>query len=132
MGKSVNQVVLIGRMTADVEVKSTTSGKSVASFTLAVDKIGKDQGANFFDITAWEKIAEILQQYTKKGSKVCVLGRLEQQTWTDKDSGTNRNKVVIIANDVTLLDSKAETTAQGATGANDTGDSPVNLDDIPF
>lgn len=129
MGKTINQVMLMGRLTSDVEVRKTTTGKSVASFTLAVSKSTGDE-ADFFDVSAWEKSAELLEQYTKKGSKIIVQGRLGQQSWEDKESGKKRSKVVITATDVTFLDTKSE--AKKDTVNNDVGDEPINLDDIPF
>ncbi len=133
MAKSVNQVILLGRLTNDVEVRTTTSGKNVASFTLAVDKIGSQEGADFFDVTAWEKLAELLGQYTQKGSKLLVIGRLEQQSWDDKESGKKRSKVIVIANDVTFLDNKATGTEKTQdTVLEDIDDKPIDLSEIPF
>lgn len=137
MGKSVNQVFLIGRLTRDVELRSTTTGKQVASFSLAVDK-QTGEGADFFDCTAWEKTAELLNQYVGKGSKVHVQGSLQQRSW--EQDGQKRNKVEVVVRDVTFLDSKGDSTNPATTSApkkNDTvvediGDEPINLDDIPF
>ena len=135
MAKSVNQVILIGRLTADVELRATASGKNVATFTLAVDKMGNQQQAgkptaDFFEVTAWEKLAELMQQYTSKGSKIHIIGRLNQEVWTDKESGKNRSKVTITANDITFLDAPKQ--AAQDTVDNNVGDDPINLDDIPF
>ena len=132
MGKSVNQVILLGRLTRDAELRTTGGGKNVTEFSLAVDK-GNDE-ASFFDVVAWEKTAELVSQYTSKGSKVLVQGRLDQQSW-EKD-GQKRSKVVVIANDVTFLDSKSESTQNS--GGRDTlpndkdMDRPVDLSAIPF
>ena len=128
MGKSLNQVILLGRITKDIELATTTSGKNIANFSLAVDK-GNDQ-ASFFDITAWEKTAEILSQYTRKGSKVLIQGRLDQQTW-EKD-GKKNSKVVVIAYDVTLLDPKQEGTTTTNIQNTTTAESPIDLSEIPF
>lgn len=130
MGKSVNQVILLGRLTRDVEVKSTSSGKSVATASMAVDK-GQDQTA-FFDVTAWDKLAEILGKYTKKGSKILVQGRLDQQTW-EKD-GQKNSKVVVVAYDVTLLDPKdaSDTGSKDVVAPHDSVDKPLDLSEIPF
>ena len=132
MGKSVNQVFLIGRLTRDVELRSTTTGKNVASFTLAVDKQG--EGADFIDCTAWDKTAELMEQYTQKGSKVHVQGRLNHRTW--EQDGQKRSKVEVTAFDVTFLDSKENTPQTNTTKKDevveDIGDEPINLDDIPF
>ena len=129
MAKSVNQVILLGRLTRDVELRTTTSGKNVASFSLAVDKGGNQEGADFFDITAWDKLAELLDKYTSKGSKVLVQGRLTQDTW--EQDGQKRSKVSVTANDVTFLDSKSEGT-QKDTVLEDIDDKPINLSQIPF
>ncbi len=129
MAKSVNQVILLGRLTRDVELRTTTSGKNVASFSLAVDKGGNQEGADFFDITAWDKLAELLDKYTSKGSKVLVQGRLTQDTW--EQDGQKRSKVSVTANDVTFLDSKSEGT-QKDTVLEDIDDKPIDLSQIPF
>lgn len=131
MPKSVNQVFLIGRLTRDVELKSTTTGKNVASFSLAVDK-ATGEGADFFDCVAWEKTADLLQQYTSKGSKIHVQGNLQQRSWDDKD-GNKRNKVEITVRDVTFLDSKPQgQTNTPPPATENVGGDPINLDDIPF
>lgn len=134
MAKSVNQVILLGRLTNDVELRTTTSGKNVATFSLAVDKMGNQEGADFFEVTAWEKLAELLSQYTHKGSKVLVMGRLEQQTWDDKDTGKKRSKVTVTANDVTFLDSKSDSAGNGSSDVapTDIDNKPVDLSQIPF
>lgn len=129
MAKSVNQVFLIGRLTKDIEIKTTGTGKNVASFSLAVDKTSGD-GADFFDCVAWEKTADILAQYAGKGSKIHVQGSLQQRSW--EQDGNKRSKVEVVVRDITLLDSKP----QGATPSTNQGNSgegePINLDDIPF
>ena len=127
MAKSVNQVILLGRLTRDAELRSTSSGKNVTEFSLAVDK-GNDQAA-FFDVVAWEKTAELVAQYTQKGSKVLVQGRLDQQTW-EKD-GKKNSKVVVVAFDITFLDAKGESKSKDVV-IEDIDDKPLNLDDIPF
>lgn len=132
MGKSVNQVILLGRLTRDVEVKATSSGKSVASVSIAIDK-GQDQTA-FFEISAWEKVADVLGKYTKKGSKVLIQGRLDQQTW-EKD-GKKQSKVVVVAYDVTLLDAKdssaPDSSPRDVVAPDSSVDKPLDLSEIPF
>jgi single-strand DNA-binding protein len=136
MAKSVNQVFLIGRLTRDSELRTTTSGKSVATFSLAVDR-GQD-ATDFFEVTAWEKTAELVNQYTQKGSKVHVQGSLQQESWEDKASGQKRSKVVVVARDVTFLDPKAEGSQNGSEAAPqqdkapEIDDKPIDLSDIPF
>lgn len=130
MGKAVNKVFLIGRLTKDVELRVTPSGKNVASFTLAVDKQGQDAGANFFDVTAWDKLAELLGQYCQKGSQIHVEGVLDQQSW--EQDGNKRSKVVVIARDVTFLggnQGQGQTSADKPSG----GDSgSIDMSQIPF
>lgn len=133
MGKAVNQIFLIGRLTNDVELRSTPAGKQVASFTLAVDK-QTGEGADFFDVTAWEKLAELLSQYTHKGSKVHVQGSMQQQTW--EQDGKKRSKIVVIARDVTFLDSRGDSQTQPAQSNDvvptDVDEKPIDLSEIPF
>lgn len=136
MGKAVNKVFLIGRLTRDVELRNTTTGKSVASFSLAVDK-STGEGADFFECVAWEKTAELLQQYTGKGSKLHVEGSLQQREYEAKD-GTNRRVTEVVVRDITFLDNKSDSqantnnTTKKDTVVEDVGDEPINLDDIPF
>lgn len=137
MGKSVNQVTLLGRLTADVELRATQSGKSVADFTLAVDRMQNSQKdgeptADFFDVTVWDKLAELMKQYTSKGSKVLVIGRLNQQTWEDKESGKKRSKVVVVANDVTFLDAKSGSQTDDVAPTDIDESKPIDLSEIPF
>ena len=139
MGKAVNKVFLIGRLTNDVELRATPQGKNVADFTLAVDKASPAPNgptADFFDVVAWEKLAELVDQYCGKGSKIHVEGSLQQQTW--EQDGKKRSKIVVVARDVTFLDSKADsqqTNTQNKTAdvvPEDVDDKPVDLSEIPF
>lgn len=137
MAKSINQTILMGRITKDPEETSTKSGKSLVNFTLAVDK-GNEQAA-FFDITAWDKLAEIVCKYTGKGSKILVQGRLDQQVW-EKD-GRKNSKVVIVATDITFLDSKNTESSNRNLSQKEVLDhvlteeeenKPIDLSEIPF
>lgn len=139
MARSVNQVILLGRLTRDPETRTTTSGKSITSFSLAVDRPGQDDGADFFEVVAWEKLGDLVAQYLSKGRRCVVQGRLRQDTWDDKDTGRKRSKVGIVATDVTFLDAP-----NGGEGSNaaprpskdvtpaQIEDEPISLDDIPF
>jgi single-strand DNA-binding protein len=102
----MNSVNLIGRLTADPEIRYFESGKSIAKFSLAVNR-SKDE-ADFFELEAWEKTAEIASQYCKKGSKIGVTGSLHQERWQDSTSGANRSKVVVRCSRVDLLDSRTD------------------------
>jgi single-strand DNA-binding protein len=121
MAKSINQVILLGRLTRDPETRATPSGKTVVSFSLAVDRAGQDNATDFFDITAWEKLGELVSQYLSKGRRVLVQGRLRQESWDDKETGKKRSRISITATDVTFLD--------GPAGSNSQNDTPINTDD---
>jgi single-strand DNA-binding protein len=143
MAKSINQVILLGRLTRDPEERTTSSGKTVVNFSLAVDRAGKDDGADFFEITAWEKLGELVTQYLGKGRPCVVQGRLRQETWDDKDSGKKRSKISITATDITFLGSKSDepvidrSESQENLDADeypddDIVDKPIDLSEIPF
>ena len=74
MARSINQVILMGRLTRDPEMRTTTTGKTIASFSIAVDRAGQDDQADFFDITAWEKLGELVSQYLYKRSPLPRTG----------------------------------------------------------
>ena len=105
-----NKVIIGGRLTSDVEVKTTTSGIPVCSFTVAVNRRDKEQGADFFNCQAWRGQAELLGKYFKKGSSICIVGELKNRSWEDKD-GNKRNVTEIVATEISFVDSKNE--AQG-------------------
>lgn len=97
----MNRVCLIGRLTRDPELRTTTTGKQVADFTLAVDRRG--EGADFFRVNAWDKSAEFVANYLSKGRLVSVDGRLQSRKFTDRD-GNNREVVEVVADNVQGLD----------------------------
>jgi single-strand DNA-binding protein len=147
MAKSINQVFLMGRLTRDPEQRTTPTGKTIASFSIAVDRGGQDDTADFFNITAWEKLAELVIQYLSKGRRVLVQGRLRQDSWEDKESGKKQSRVEVVATDVTFLDgpkddnaTKSDVSAsQRTTGKKtedvvieDIDDKPIDLSEIPF
>lgn len=143
MAKSINQVILMGRLTRDPEMRTTTSGKSITSFSLAVDRGGQSEQTDFFDVTAWEKLAELVNQYLSKGRRCLVQGRLQQDSWDDKETGKKRSKIVVVATDVTFLDgpSDGQPGSQGSSKGSQTSndvtpqdidDKPIDLSEIPF
>lgn len=144
MAKSINQVILMGRLTRDPEQRTTTSGKGIASFSIAVDRAGQDDSADFFDVTAWEKLGDLVMQYLAKGRRVLVQGRLRQDSWDDKETGKRRTRIEVVATDVTFLDgpnggdSSASVGGQSARPAakdvaiEDIDDKPIDLSEIPF
>src|SRR5574344_962923 len=99
MAKSINQVILMGRLTRDPEQRTTTSGKTIVSFGIAVDRGGQDDGADFFDVNAWEKLGELVMQYLSKGRRVLVQGRLRQDSWDDKKTSKKRTRIEVVATD---------------------------------
>ena len=147
MARSINQVILMGRLTRDPEMRTTTTGKSIASFGLAVDRGGQDDQADFFDITAWEKLGELANQYLSKGRRCLVQGRLRQDSWDDKETGKKRSRVEVVATDITFLDGpNSGDNAGGAPASSnassskksddvvieDIDDKPIDLSEIPF
>lgn len=146
MARSINQVMLMGRLTRDPEVRTTASGKTVTSFSLAVDRQTQDDQADFFDITAWEKLGELVSQYLSKGRRCLVQGRLRQDSWDDKETGKKRTRVEVVASDVTFLDGPNDGQQGGGQQSSqsrqsspskdvtpqDIDDKPIDLSEIPF
>lgn len=146
MARAINQVILMGRLTRDPEMRTTPSGKNVTSFSLAVDRPGNDDSADFFDITAWEKTGELVNQYLSKGRRCLIQGRLSFRSW--EQDGQKRSKVEVIANDVTFLDGPTSgdnnnTAPAGGSAPSsskqtkdvapeDIDDKPIDLSEIPF
>lgn len=104
-----NKVILGGRMTADPELKTTTSGVSVTSFTVAVNRRVKngEAQADFINCTAWRNTAEFICKYFKKASSICLEGSLQVRSWTDKD-GNKRYATEVIAEQAYFVDGKNE------------------------
>ena len=95
----MNHVTIDGRLTRDIEVRYSAKGNAVASFSVAVnEKYNGNETTTFVDVTAFGKTAESMPH--AKGSLVCVVGRLKQEEWTDKQSGQQRRKLVVIADRV--------------------------------
>lgn len=106
---SFNKVVVMGNMTRDAEVRTLPSGTQVADIAIAVnDRVKKGDEwvdeATFVDITAFNKAAEWLQRFGGKGKTVLIEGRLRQEKWVDKQSGQNRTKMKVVADNVTFVD----------------------------
>lgn len=97
-----NCVTIVGNVTRDPELAFTTSGMALAKFGLAVNRRWQkgdewEEKVSFFDVIAWGKLGENVAETLSKGNRVIVMGRLDQQTWEDKESGGNRSKVELIA-----------------------------------
>lgn len=101
----LNTAILMGRLVKDPEMRSTQSGTPVCSFTLAVNRRGKDDGTDFLDIVAWSKTAEFVSKYFQKGQLVAVKGRIQTRTWEDQNNN-KRKSVEIVAEEVHFAESK--------------------------
>jgi single-strand DNA-binding protein len=156
MARSFNQVILMGNLTRDPELRTTPSGQSVCSFSLALNRQWKNQqgetqeAVDYIDCTAWSGLGERVAQYLSKGRPALVVGRLQQRSW--EQDGQKRSKVEVLATEVTFLGgpggndgqpggySNTETSSASAskpakkaeTDQDDLDDEPINLDDIPF
>ena len=106
-----NSVVLVGRLTRDPELRTTNTGKDLATFAIAVNKRFKPQDggpeADFFDVKAWGQTAGYVSQYIGKGRLVLVQGRVQTRKYQDKD-GNNREAVEIVADQVAAMDKPKE------------------------
>ena len=114
MAKSVNKVILLGNVGKDPEIRATGGGTMVASFGLATSERTKDQSGNWTDRTEWhnlvafQRTAEIIRDYVKKGSKLYVEGKIQTRSWDDKNSGEKKYRTEIIVNDISLLSGRGE------------------------
>lgn len=116
----MNTVVLIGRLTKDPELRTTASGVSVASFTLAVDRDYKDSNGNrqadFIDIVAWRQLADLCGKYLFKGNKVAIRGHLQTRVYEARD-GNKRKAVEIVMDGVEFLTPKSASSTPGSNPA---------------
>jgi single-strand DNA-binding protein len=148
---SVNKAILVGRLGRDPEVRYTSGGQAVCNFTLATDESFKDRSGErqkrteWHRIVLWGKLAEIAQQYLKKGMLVYIEGRIQSRQWDDRD-GNKRTTVEIVGNVMRMLTSRADSAAAAAAGAAaavepevpaPVGDEPapgpeITDEDIPF
>jgi single-strand DNA-binding protein len=119
MAKSVNKVILLGNVGKDPEIRSTGGGTMVANFTLATSDRQKDPQGNWQDRTEWHnlvaftRLAEIVRDYVKKGSKLYIEGKIQTRSWDDKESGAKKYRTEIIVNDLSLLSSRDEAGSSG-------------------
>ena len=108
MPASLNHVVLIGNLTRDPELRYIPSGQAVATFTVAVNRAytagtgEKKEETSFIRVVVWARRAEVCNEYLKKGSPVCVEGRLQSRSWEAQD-GTKRSMIEVVANNVQFL-----------------------------
>ena len=106
-----NKTILGGRLTADPELKTTPSGVSVTSFTVAVNRRGKGKDgetqADFINVTAWRGLAEFITRHFRKGSSICVVGAIQTRSWTDPQ-GQKHYATEVVADEAYFVDSKGE------------------------
>lgn len=153
MARSFNQVVLMGNLTRDPELRQTPNGQNVCSFSLALNRSYKaadgnwQEATDYVDVVAWGPLGERVAQYLSKGRPCLVNGRLQSRSW--EQDGQKRNKVEVVAQDVTFLGGPGGEGGNHQGGGDDApvrkpakkkddvviediGDEPINLDDIPF
>lgn len=138
----VNRIILIGNLGKDPIMAFTPSGKAHTRFTLAVNRYQREskeggerqKETDWFNIVAWERLAEICNNYLRKGSKVFIEGRMQSRKYTD-NSGAERTIWEVIASDMQMLDpnQSASTPARaGASGGGFADDGDAGPEDIPF
>jgi single-strand DNA-binding protein len=156
MARSFNQVILMGNLTRDPELRTIPSGQSVCSFSLALNRSYKGSDGNwqeatdYVDVVAWAALGERVAQYVTKGRPVLVSGRLQSRSW--EQEGQKRSKVEVVAQDVTFLGGRPEGSSNSqpeeADGSEpsdkkktakkpdvvieDISDEPIDLSEIPF
>jgi len=123
MSKSVNKAILLGNVGKDPEIRSTNGRSIVASFSVATTERQKDGQGNWQDKTEWHNLiafnrtAEIVRDYLRKGSQVLIEGKIQTRTWDDRESGQKKYRTEILINDLTLLgDGREENGGSGPTG----------------
>ena len=110
---NLNKVVLGGRLTADPELKQTSQGTSVTTFTIAIDRRyarngDSQQKADFVTTVAWRQTAEFICKYFRKGSSICVTGSIQTRNWTDAN-GQKRYTTEVLVDEASFVDSKSDT-----------------------
>lgn len=126
---SFNKVILGGRLTADPELKTTPSGVSVTSFTVAVNRRfgGKDNEqsqADFINVTAWRATAEFITKYFRKASSICIVGSIQTRSWTDQQ-GQRRFATEVMADEAYFVDAKGEVHAAAQQAAQGYAEPPA-------
>lgn len=120
---SFNKVILVGNLTRDPQVKYTTGGTAVTEIGLAVNRQWFDKQTNsrkeettFVDVTLWGRTAEVAGEYLSKGKQVLIEGRLQLDTWDDRESGQKRSKLRVVGENMTMLGSRGDGGGGGGSG----------------
>ncbi len=147
MARSFNQAIVVGNLARDPELRTTQNGRSVTSFAVATNRVWQDQNgetqeqADFHNIVAWGKLAELADQYLSKGRRVMVIGRLQTRSWEDQD-GKKNYRTEIVANELNFMDgpssgnggndnsSQEESDSSGSSQSNKQDDSDVQIEDL--
>lgn len=116
----MNQITLIGRAGRDPEVRYFESGTVVANLTLAVNAFKKDDPPEWFNLEIWGKTAQVAADYVRKGGQIAITGRVKTERWTDRTTGQERSKPVVVVDRLELLGSKRDQAAD-----------PID-DEVPF
>ncbi len=149
---NLNKVIIGGRLTADPELKQTSSGITVCTFSVAVNRRTSAEGAqqaDFINVVAWRNQAEFVSRFFRKGSSICVIGSIQTRSWTDQNN-QKRYATDVVADEINFVDSKGESPASRGGNAqytpesygtpsfsNQDADAPrfediPNDDDLPF
>ena len=154
MSSSVNKVILLGNVGKDPEFKSLQSGTAVANFSLATSEKFKDRSGEQQERTEWhncqafERLAEVVRDYVKKGSKLYVEGKIQTRSWDDQTSGEKKYRTEIVVRQISLLSgngqqngdgssndsqrSRQQSSSSGRASHEDYGETGITDDDIPF
>ena len=132
---NLNKAILGGRLTADPELKLTPQGVPVTSFSIAVNRKGKDAQADFITCVAWRQTAEFICRYFKKGSSICISGSIQTRTWNDQQNN-KRYATEVVAEEAFFVDSKTEGVASDEpafqTQSTPKFEEVAGDDDLPF
>jgi single-strand DNA-binding protein len=132
MARGVNKVILLGNVGKDPEIRTTQGGMTVASFSLATAERSKDQQGNWTDKTEWhnlvafQRTAEIVRDYVKKGTQLYIEGKIQTRSWDDKESGQKKYRTEILVNELNLLGSRGEGSGGSAGGERTSGGYSTN------
>jgi single-strand DNA-binding protein len=141
MAKGVNKVFILGHVGKEPEIRTTSGGMTIASFTVATADRQKDAQGNWQDKTEWhnmvafQRTAEIVRDYVKKGTQLFIEGKIQTRSWEDKESGQKKYKTEILINELSLLGTPGGSKATGSPTTPDAADyTGQGIDDseIPF
>lgn len=131
----INNITLMGRLTATPELKTTPSGVSVTSFTIAVDRkytpSGQERQTDFIDVVAWRNTAEFISKYFRKGEMIVVEGELQTRMYEDKH-GNKRKAFEVVVSNVFFCGSKQQSAEEKPSEAPDEYDEIDEIGDLPF